>query len=65
MRYAGLGTQIFVTLGIAVFLGLKADKWFGISIPLLVWVLPLAMLVVIITKLIRDTFKTKKKNSSE
>jgi hypothetical protein len=27
LRYAGLGAQIFVSLGIAVFAGYKADKW--------------------------------------
>lgn len=35
MQYAGLATQLLVALGLAVFLGLKADKWLNISFPLL------------------------------
>ena len=27
LRYAGLGTQMLVSIGIAVFVGLKADQW--------------------------------------
>lgn len=57
LRYAGLGAQIFASLGIAVFIGYKADKWIRISIPLLVWVLPLLVLVMMIYKLIKDTGK--------
>ena len=55
LRYAGLGAQIFASLGIAVFIGYKADKWIGISMPLLVWLLPLLVLVVMIYKLVKDT----------
>ncbi|MBD0279812.1 MAG: AtpZ/AtpI family protein [Flavisolibacter sp.] len=59
MRYAGLGAQLFVSIGIAVFLGYKADKWIHIRIPLLVWILPLLVLSVMIYKLIKDTSKQK------
>jgi len=62
MRYAGLGAQIFVGLGIAVFAGYKGDKWLQFSFPLLVWLLPLIVLCVMIYKLIRDT--SKKKNQA-
>jgi uncharacterized membrane protein len=57
MRYAGLGAQLFVSLGIAVFAGYKADQWLHIRIPLLVWLLPLAVLCVLIYKLVKDTSK--------
>ncbi|MDB5196117.1 MAG: hypothetical protein JWP88_487 [Flaviaesturariibacter sp.] len=60
MRYAGLGAQIFVSLGIAVFAGYKADGWLHTSIPLLVWVLPFAVLSVMIYKLVKDTSKKNK-----
>jgi len=60
LRYAGLGGQIFVSLGLAVFAGYKVDKWIGSPIPLLVWILPLAVLSVMIYKLIKDTSKRKK-----
>ena len=58
IRYAGLGTQLLVALGLAVFAGLKADGWLHTS-PLFVCVLPLLVLVVIFYKLIRDTGKQK------
>jgi len=59
MRYAGLGTQILVSLGIAVFAGYKIDSWLGISLPLLVWLLPLIVLVAMMYKLIKETSKKK------
>lgn len=61
MRYAGLATQIFVSLGFAVFIGYKIDKWMEVPIPLLVWVLPFAVLCLLIYKLIKET----KRNTDE
>ena len=63
MRYAGLGTQIFVSLGIAVFAGYKADQWLKVPIPLLVWILPLVIVCMIIYKLIKETSKRNKNNA--
>jgi branched-subunit amino acid permease len=63
MRYAGWGTQLFVLLALAVYGGLKLDEWLRISVPLLVWVLPFIVLVVMIWQLIKDT--SKKKNSND
>ena len=57
MRYAGLGMQLFVSLGLAVFAGYKVDKWIGMKFPVFVWVLPLAVLFLIIYKLIKETSK--------
>jgi len=59
LRYASMGTQIFVGLGIAVFVGLKADKWLKISAPLLVLILPVLVLVGIIYKIVKETSKPK------
>ena len=59
MRYAGLGAQIFASLGIAVFIGYKADDWTNTPIPLLVWILPLIILIGMIYRLIKDTSKRK------
>ena len=59
LRYAGLGTQIFVSLGIAVFAGYKADQWINISFPLMVWLLPFIVLAFMIYKLVRETSKPK------
>jgi hypothetical protein len=55
MRYAGLGSQILVSLGIAVFAGYKIDRWLKMPLPLLVWLLPLIVLIGIIYKLIKET----------
>lgn len=60
MRYAGLGAQLFVSLGIAVFAGYKADRWLHMPLPLLVWLLPFAVLCGMIYKLVRDTSKRGK-----
>jgi hypothetical protein len=59
LRYAGLGGQILVAIGLAVFVGLKADGWLHISFPLLVWLLPLLVVSAMIYKLIKDTSKKK------
>lgn len=59
LRYAGLGGQILVSLGIAVFVGLKLDQWIGMPIPLLVWLLPLVVVSMMIVKLIKETSNKK------
>lgn len=57
MRYAGLATQLFVSLGLAVWIGHKADAWLQLPLPLLVWVLPFVVLCLLIYKLIKETSK--------
>ena len=59
LRYAGLGGQILVALGLAVFVGLKLDKWMHLPFPLLVWLLPLVVVSMMIVKLIKETSKKK------
>ncbi len=59
LRYASLGTQLIVALGLAVFIGLKADKWLN-TLPLLACVLPLLTLIGIFYKLMRETAKPPK-----
>lgn len=59
MRYAGLGSQILVSLGIAVFAGYKLDAWLKTPFPLLVWLLPLVVLVAMMYNLIKETSKKK------
>jgi hypothetical protein len=58
LRYAGLGAQIFVSLGIAVFAGYKADRWLHISFSLLIWLLPLLVLIGTFYKLLKETSKS-------
>jgi len=57
MRYAGLATQFLVGIGIAVFIGLKADGWLHITIPVLSWLLPLLTIIAMLYKVIKDTSK--------
>ena len=57
LRYAGLGMQLFVALGLAVFAGLKCDAWLNKGKPLLVWILPLIVIIAMIYKLVKDTSK--------
>jgi branched-subunit amino acid permease len=59
MKYAGLATQIFVSLTIAAFLGYQADKFLKLSVPVLVVILPLLVLFVIFYKLFKETSKNK------
>lgn len=59
MRYAGLGAQLFVSLGLTVFIGYKADGWLHMPFPLFVWLAPFAVLCVLIYKLVKDTSKRK------
>ena len=55
IRYAGLSTQVVVSIGVSVFLGIKADKGLKVSFPILSWCLPLLVIVVLIIKLIKDS----------
>lgn len=58
-KYAGLGTQLIVAIGLAVFAGIKMDEWLKFKTPLAVWILPLLIISVIIYKVIRDTAPKK------
>ncbi len=55
MKYAGMATQFLVSIGLAVFIGFKADKWLHISFPVLIWALPLLVIIFTIYKLIKET----------
>ena len=59
LRYAGLGTQIMAALGLAVFAGIKVDKWLH-TFPLLACVLPLIVLSAVFYKLFRETSRPGK-----
>ena len=58
-QYAGIGSQLLISLGIGVFLGLKIDEWLKFKFPLLVWILPLLILIAMIARLIKATSKRK------
>ena len=54
LRWAGLSTEVVASVGISVFLGVKADKWLKLSFPILSWALPLLVIVVLLINLIRE-----------
>lgn len=58
-KYAGMGAQILVSLGLALLIGLKLDAWLRTPFPLLVWLLPLLVIIGMIIKTIKDTSKPK------
>jgi len=55
IRYAGLSTQVVVSIGVSVFLGMKADKGLKVSFPILSWALPLLVIVVLLVNLIKSS----------
>ncbi len=57
IQYFSLAWQMIAGLGIAVYLGILADKWLNTSMPLLVWILPLLIIVGMMVKIIKDTSK--------
>jgi F0F1-type ATP synthase assembly protein I len=64
LRYAGLGTQLLVSIGIAVFVGLKADQWLH-TLPLFSCILPLLVLFATFYKLMRQTDKKQNNDGPE
>jgi hypothetical protein len=59
LKYAGLATQLFVALGLAVYFGIKVDKWLSLKTPIFVWVLPLLIIATLMYKVIKDTTANK------
>ena len=55
MRYAGLSTEVAASVGVSLWLGIKADKWLKVSFPILSWALPLLVIVVLIVQLIKSS----------
>lgn len=57
LRYAGLAMQFLVSIGLGVFIGLKADGWLHLSFPLLVWLLPLLIIAGLLYNILKETSK--------
>jgi hypothetical protein len=53
MRYAGLGGQMAVSVGVAVWLGIMADKWVKDSFPIFSVGVPLLVIVFVLVQLIK------------
>ncbi len=58
-KYAGFATQLIIALGLAVYAGIKLDSVLKFKNPVIVWVLPLLIIVVLIYKVIKDTAPKK------
>ena len=58
-KYAGFATQLTVALALSVYVGIKLDSFFTFKNPIIVWVLPLLIIVVLIYKVIKDTAPKK------
>lgn len=54
-KYLGFGFQLILTLALAVYAGIWADKKLAFTTPLLVWILPLLIIAATIAKVIKDT----------
>ena len=59
MRYATMGTQMLVVIGLGVFAGFKLDKWLELKIPIFTLVLSLLSVAAAIYLSIKDLLKKK------
>jgi hypothetical protein len=57
MRYASMGTQILVTIGLFVFAGVKLDQWLKIKFPAFTLTLSLLGVVAGIYFAVKDLLK--------
>jgi hypothetical protein len=61
-KFASIGSQFMVGIGIFVFLGIKIDNWLQWQTPIATWLLPLLFIISSIIKLI---IETNKKNNQK
>jgi hypothetical protein len=54
-RYASLSGQVAASVGLSLFLGVKADKWLHGPFPIFSWALPLLVIVLLIVKLVKES----------
>jgi Na+/glutamate symporter len=59
LRYAGLSSEVFASVGIAIFLGVKADKWLKLSFPMFSVSLPLLVIIALIVRLVKESSRKK------
>ena len=57
LKYGGLATQIIVTLGVTIFIGIKIDKQTNLKFPIATILLPLLVLIGIFWKVSKDSTK--------
>jgi F0F1-type ATP synthase assembly protein I len=59
MKYATMGTQMLITIGLGVFLGIKLDKWLQLKFPVFTVVLSLLSVFAAIYLAVKDLLKRK------
>jgi hypothetical protein len=59
LRYAGLSTEVFASIGLSIFLGVKADKWLKVSFPIFSISLPLLVIIALIVRLVKESSRKK------
>ena len=57
LKYGGLATQIIVTLGVTIFVGIKIDKLTNLKFPIATISLPLLVLIGVFWKVYKDSSK--------
>ena len=57
LKYGGLATQIIVTLGVTIFIGIRIDKQTNLKFPIATILLPLLVLIGIFWKVYKDSTK--------
>ena len=57
LQYSGLAFQLLASIGLAIYAGDYIDKWIKTKFPLFLWLLPLAVIIAMIVKAIKDTSK--------
>jgi hypothetical protein len=60
LKYAGMSFQLLLIIGVATFIGYWVDKKMSLSIPFMVWLIPLLAIIGTIVKVIKDTSKQKR-----
>ena len=55
LRYAGLSSEVLASVGISVFLGVKADKGLKLSFPVFSLSLPLLVIIALIIRLVKES----------
>ena len=59
LRYAGLSSEVMASIGISVFLGIKADEWLKLSFPVFSLSLPLLVIISLIVRLVKESSRKK------
>lgn len=59
MKYAGMGAQMIVTIGLGVFAGVKLDQWLKWKFPVFTVVLSLFSVFAAIYLAVKDLLKKK------